>query len=367
MENDIRPYYQLMNELKKYVDQLPKPKRQPSDKTKYQYRCDVKSMDDRQLEPSSIAKTKNTYYKYRAAWIFCYKEAFYELHKEINSTQDKNQKIFLIQQLELIAEQIKKYPPDPKGEKFKEIKSLIESGVDVDDIEKTGWRAIKGEIDDIKNHSKKYQRLPKNWNERYFKHVSSKNSKYTKAIAFLAISGCRPAELENGVSLGLREDGSIKLCIESIKTHDGDYGQKTRKFTVKSDSSEYQYLVDLMKKNDDQIWIQIESAKKLGEQMRKYSKKVFPRMKSFISPYTYRHQFARQVKTTLIDKVDVAVALGHSNDKSQRFYANASKNAGGMQIKELEGTREVKQISQASEIVSPDLFNKPGSSNLMDL
>jgi len=343
----------------------PKSKRQPSDKTKTQYRRDVKAMDGRQLEPSSIAKTKNTYYKYRAAWIFCYTEAFYELHKLINNTQDKNQKIFLIQQLELIVERIKKYPPDPKGENFKKIKSMIESGVKTKDIEKTGWRSIKDEIDSVKNHSKKYQRLPKNWNERYFKYIASKNSKYTKAIAFLAISGCRPAELEKGVSLGLREDGSIKLCIESIKTHDDKYGQKTREFTVKSDSIEHQYLVDLMKKSNNQTWIQIESAKKLGAQMCKYSKKVFPRMKSFISPYTYRHQFARKAKAALNEKVDVAVALGHSNDKSQRFYANASKNAGGMQIKELEGTREVKQISQTSEILSPNLFDKSELSNSM--
>jgi len=367
MENDIRPYYALMNDLKEYVDQLPKSKRQPSEKTKKQYRRDVQSMDDRQLEPSSIAKTKNTYYKYRAAWIFCYKEAFYELHKEINSTQDKNQKIFLIQQLELIAERIKKYPPDPKGDKFKEIKALIESGVEIDDIEKTGWRAIREELDSVKNHSKKYQRLPKKWNERYFNHISSKNSKYTKAIAFMAISGCRPAELEGGISLRLRDDDSIKLCIESIKTHDGDYGQKTREFTVKYDSVEYQYLVNLMKNNNNQTWIQIESAKKLGEQMRKYSKKVFPRMKSYISPYTYRHQFARKAKLALNEKVDVAIALGHSNDKSQRFYANASKNAGGMKISEIEGTRDVKQISQAREILSPDLFNKSELSHPMDM
>jgi len=367
VENDIRPYYALMNDLKKYVDQLPKPKRQPSDKTKKQYRRDVKSMNDRELEPSSIAKTKNTYYKYRAAWIFCYKEVFYELHKEISGTQDKNQKIFLIQQLELIAERIKKYPPDPKGERFKEIKAQIESGVDVDDIEKTGWRAIKDEMDSVKSHSKKYQRLPKNWNERYFKHVSSKNSKYTKAIAFMAISGCRPAELENDVSLRLRDDGSIKLCIESIKTHDDQYGQKMREFTVKSDSIEHHYLVDLMKKNDNQVWMQIESAKKLGEQMRKYSKKVFPRLKSYISPYTYRHQFARKAKAALAEKVGVAVALGHSNDKSQRYYANASKNAGGMVVSDLEGTRDVKKISSSSEILSPELFNTFDSRGLMGM
>jgi len=111
-----------------------------------------------------------------------------------------------------------------------------------------------------------------------------------------------------------------------------------------------------MSENNNQIFIKVDSANALGEQMRKYSKQAFPRMKSFISPYTYRHNFAKNVKSGLFSKVDIALAMGHSNDKSQAFYANKGKD-GGFKIEQIEGSREVKQISQNGGF-DPDMLSK---------
>lgn len=344
---NILPFYNLMNELKKHVDNLPKPKRKLSDKTEVQYRRDSTSMNRRGLDPFKASKTKNTFYKYRAAWIFTHKEEFYKLHKDINKETDKSKKIEKIKELELLVDELNKYPPDPKGEEFKRVKNLMKSGVDINDIEKSKWRDLKEELEEkgkIKNHSKKYQKLPNNWSERYLKHLYSKKSKYTSIVAFLAISGCRPAELEGGVSIGLREDGTIKIAIQGKKVTE-EHGQEFREFAIKSDSVEYQYLTLLMEHNDNQLWLQIDSAKNLGKQMAKFSKQLFPRS-SIISPYTYRHNFAKQIKANLKDTEEVAKAMGHTNDKSQRYYANAARNGGGgLDITEVEGTRDVVKVS----------------------
>jgi len=92
--------------------------------------------------------------------------------------------------------------------------------------------------------------------------------------------------------------------------------------------------------------IQINSEKRLCDQMNKYSKQVFPRMKSIISPYAYRHQFARKIKINLVSRVDIAIAMGHCNDKSQRHYANKARSAGsGFEISEIQGTQDVKLVS----------------------
>lgn len=80
-------------------------------------------------------------------------------------------------------------------------------------------------------------------------------------------------------------------------------------------------------------------------------------MKSNISPYTYRHNFAKNLKATIFSKVDIAVAMGHSNDKSQRYYANGGKDGGGFKIDQIGGTREVKQISQNNGFDSAILTN----------
>jgi integrase len=119
-------------------------------------------------------------------------------------------------------------------------------------------------------------------------------------------------------------------------------------------------LVEEISKNNNQISIKVDSANALGEQMRKYSKQVFPRMHSFISPYTYRHAFAKNIKSGLFSTVDIALAMGHSNDKSQRYYANKGKDGGGFKIEQIEGSREVKQISQNSGFNPGMLTNDNG-------
>jgi len=48
----------------------------------------------------------------------------------------------------------------------------------------------------------------------------------------LALTGCRPAEIENGITLHLQEDQSIKVRIEGKKTHGGQYGQDFREFVI---------------------------------------------------------------------------------------------------------------------------------------
>jgi hypothetical protein len=83
-------------------------------------------------------------------------------------------------------------------------------------------------------------------------------------------------------------------------------------------------------------------------------------MKSNISSYTYRHDFAKNLKATLSSKIDIAVATGHSNDKSQCYYANGGKDGGGFKIDQIEGTREVKQISRNNGFDSGILTNDDG-------
>lgn len=349
MTVDIRPYYAQMNECKKYLDSLPKRKK-TSAKTEREYMINVNRMNQNETDPLTACTSKNTYYKYRAAWNFTYTKLANDLHKEASEETDKIKKIALIDELCNCVTALKRFPPDPNGINFK----LQEQGLYSSD-----WQSVKDQAPPSK--SKKYQiaKLPKNWQERYFKHVSEKNSKYTNAVALLALTGCRPAEIENGITLQLQDDQSIRVSIEGKKTHDGQYGQDVRTFVITSNGIEYAYLVKEMSKNNNQISIKVDSANALGEQMRKYSKQVFPRMKSNISPYTYRHNFAKNIKSGLFSKVDIALAMGHSNDKSQRYYANKGKD-GGFKIEQIEGSREVKQISPNNGFDIDRLSNNSG-------
>ena len=349
MNIDIRPYYEQMNEAKKYLDSLPKRKK-TSAKTEREYMIDTRRMYENKTDPLTASASKNTFYKYRAAWNFMYAKLANGLHKEASAETDKIKKIALINELCDCVAALKRFPPDPSGLNFKRQAQGLYS---------SAWQTIKDQAPPSK--SKKYQvaKLPKNWRERYFNHILAKRSKYAAAIALLALTGCRPSEIENGITLHLQADQSIKVHIEGKKTHDGQYGQAVREFVITDDGPEYAYLVAEMRKNNNQILIQVASANALGEQMRKYGKQVFPKMAGAISPYTYRHAFAKNIKSTLDSKVDIAVAMGHSNDKSQRYYANKGKDGGGFKIEQIEGTREVKQISTNNGF-DPDRLHNDG-------
>jgi hypothetical protein len=53
------------------------------------------------------------------------------------------------------------------------------------------------------------------------------------------------------------------------------------------------------------------------------------------------------------------VAMGHSNDKSQRYYANAGKTGGGgLSLSDIEGSRAVKKISKSGGF-DPALLSNP--------
>jgi len=336
MNIDLRDYYPILNECTAYLKGLKTSNKTPSKTTINQYKNDVDRMDKNNQNPQTLATTKNTFYKYRAGWSYIKVRQANKLKIDISNTENNTEKVFLIKKLKTVIDQIKLFEPDPNNDNFK----LFEQGK-----YSSKWQEIK-EFSP-KSKSKKYQKITRTQLDKYFDHVVNKKSKYVDSIAILSVSGCRPSELEDGIFITLNDDNSIKITIESKKTHKGKYGQQFRSFNVKDDTKEFNYMVNQIRNNkDDSLFVQVKSAKNLGSQMQKYSKQAFSRMKIAISPYTFRHQFGRKVKSCT-NKINVAIALGHSNDKSQRYYANASNNTGGFSIDQIEGTRDVKEISQS--------------------
>jgi len=100
MDINMMEYYKKMNECKAYLDQLQKRKRKPSENTIKQYRKDAERMVRDNLNPRTFVEqmgaTKNTFYKYRAAWSYMYSELAKELHKAADKEKDKNEKVYLI-------------------------------------------------------------------------------------------------------------------------------------------------------------------------------------------------------------------------------------------------------------------------------
>lgn len=322
-----------INEAKVYLASLAKRKRDPTEASTNQYYLIVDRLNALGKTPISHCTTKNSFYAYRAAWSYVYSTRIannLKLTEEINTEEEL---IEVSEKIKFDLEKLKLFPPDCNFENLKK----AEQG-----LYRSEWQDVKNLAPTSK--SKKFQtnKLPSEWQNKIFQQALRQDSKYLDALGVLSISGCRPAELENGIGLQLQDDLSIKVIIRSKKTHGGQYGQELRAFTVDSNSVEHAYLVNRMQTNNGDLYVSIDKSKNLSEAVRKLGKAVFPKMQLNISPYNYRHAFSSNLKGVKADREDVAKVLGHCNDKSQRFYMSGKKGKGGFKIKEIQGTNPVK-------------------------
>jgi len=338
---DLRDHYPLHDECKKYLDSLQKSKKRPSESTINQYRKDVERMMSNGDTPKTLCTSKATYYKYRAAWSYRYREYADLILKGIEemklngriSDEDKPKMVEMIAVLNEAVEQIKKYPPDYNGTNLNRAK--------IGEYE-SEWQSVKSNAPDSK--SKKNQRLPKDFEDKFFNHVLKNSRKYSHAVAISMLSGCRPEELVSGVIAELQNNGSIKITIKGVKTHGKEvgYGQEKRGFCVKTDTAAFKFLREELEFSSTTVKISIESPNSFGEQVRKYGKKCFPRMKSKISPYNFRHIFSKKAKQSL-SEVGVAQVLGHSTDKSQDYYSKKNHNGSGFfEISDIKSSSDIR-------------------------
>lgn len=56
--------------------------------------------------------------------------------------------------------------------------------------------------------------------------------------------------------------------------------------------------------------------------MRWHSKSLWPKQKYAVSPYSFRHQKAADIKTLLTEE-EVAMVMGHCSNLTQGYYAGA--------------------------------------------
>jgi integrase len=324
----------VVKEAKLYLEFLAERKHAPSEASKKQYYEIVERLNKLGKTPKTHCTTKNTFYAYRAAWSFVYAA-------RVNNNLILSETINTYEQLIDISKIIKS-----DLEKLK----LFPTDCNFENIKKAEYGLYRSDWQDVKNlaprsKSKKYQtnKLPSDWRDKIFQKALRQNSKYLDAIAVLSISGCRPAELEDGIGLQLQDDQSIKVIIRSKKTHGGCFGQELRAFTIHSTSVEHVYLINRMQGTKTaELYVSIEKSKNLSEAVRKIGMAVFPKLQLKISPYNYRHTFSADLKRVSTNRENVALALGHCNDKSQRFYASGKKGQGGFAIKEILGTNLVK-------------------------
>lgn len=267
---------------------------------------------------------KTTYYKYKAAYQFGAALKIRSLFNEEDKIEkaDRERAKKCRRNALALAEEINSLSPDYE-------KKHLELRTSANFPKPYTNKKIEGKRKDLKG-------LPADWIDQV---ISELPIQHKNAALIMAVTGCRPFELKNGVILELVDEDLLRIKIKGAKYKKNKQGQKERVLTVASWT--VPSLFNLAYEEPYEIWINRETYRKAVR--RAIDKLGFDN----ISPYCFRHQFAADLKAELGENwthEDIAKALGHITDRCQQYYGHPNQNRGrGSGILNIESSGPVKK------------------------
>lgn len=188
--------------------------------------------------------------------------------------------------------------------------------------------------------------LPPTWREDMFSRASQPDWSQSRpqlppALALLWVIGCRPTEIERGVRISYR-NGVLLIAVSGAKCNE-ERGIPTRayKFEIGSTQNAHPALQTLREhaeqNGQDGEALVTHKADYLYNSVTALGKAVFPRLRTLVSPYCFRHQIASDLKADPeVPLEDAAMFMGHLSDYSIGRYGRATHaKRGGERVKPL--------------------------------
>ncbi|EFI33167.1 integrase family protein [Desulfonatronospira thiodismutans ASO3-1] len=252
---------------------------------------------------------KTTWYKYKAAYQYGASLLIRSLLKEadkLEKTDKTKVKLYREEALRL-GEDLKKLSPD--YEKQHRLNPPA-----------PGNQPKPYKKDKISGKRKALRGLPSNWVGQL---IDELPIQHQDAALIMALTGCRPAELEKGVWLETVDHDHLKVTIKGAKYIKNKQGQKQR--VLKFALEDAHRLFNLAYEEPRLVWINKEAFRKA---IRRAADNLGFKG---VSPYSLRHQFAANLKSESGKKwthEDLAKALGHITDRCQQFYGHPNQARG---------------------------------------
>jgi integrase len=176
------------------------------------------------------------------------------------------------------------------------------------------------------------------------------NGKYRLPLLLAALTGARPRELTNGVTISSTcdeeySDDLIHFKVIGAKVKKGQ-GQPER--TISFSVTDKNPLIQLLLKTigpeyRPEMIVKIDNSTNFTVEVRRLAKKLWPNHKHSITAYCFRHQFSADIKA-ISDSDQVSKGLGHISTKTSRSYGTARQSNRGEQLRPLkiEATRRIK-------------------------
>lgn len=183
------------------------------------------------------------------------------------------------------------------------------------------WKATRRR----KGKKSSLKRLPVDWREKM---AAMSHGQFRLPSLVCLMTGCRPSELQTGISLELIKD-EVHVHIIGAKVKQ-NAGQPFRKFVLADHP-----ITDLIKdyfKESSYLNVKVDKGNSVTTHLREIGKKIWPRRKEAITCYSARHAMSADCKLALslggVDEDFVSEVLGHVVDKTASFYGNRFQSSG---------------------------------------
>ena len=171
------------------------------------------------------------------------------------------------------------------------------------------------------------------WQEQVLASATPKQKPY---VALLWATGCRPAEIEAGVTVR-RVSGGIEVEIPGAKVTETN-GQPRRRILIDGKSKAGLHLAMALGAKGEVTLSR--KAKRIGSDFSDIKRRTGL---SAVSAYSFRHQVSADMKAAGADPQDIARVLGHASERTQGRYGKPGKGrAGGGIILDAIASREVR-------------------------
>lgn len=284
--------------------------------TRDDYAKKAERMERTGQQPESIAKTRESYYAYRAAAIFQAKNEIKNGLSDRAAALKSGDKAGALLAEDRIKSGLLTLEKNPPG------------FGDSRDFERTNANAVRAErSENSTNKAPSLADKPANWRDQVFAQAAPRDR---DALAALQHTGARPAEMAKGVRVSRTPDGGAKFVISGAKSDDLR-GFDSRSISVSRDTLEQSAGGrHLLQKLDEKGHAFVRPEGKNDAFSQRVAAAGERAGMSEISAYSYRNEFKSDLERSGADKQTIAQALGHRQVRSQAAYGGGSSGGGGI-------------------------------------
>lgn len=188
--------------------------------------------------------------------------------------------------------------------------------------------------------------LPDDWCEQMLEEVEQHPAHWIP-LTILMLTGLRPRELENGVTLSYQPDGNLlRIGIAGCKVR-VDRGQPLRVLDLGVDGHpEVAKLMSLLNIFTSAEMTYSFPKRSLTELVRKLADKRFHGLKITPTPISFRHQYCANLKVQGYSRSEIAQAMGHRSVTTQGKYGRRKNGRrGGCLPSQISATHEIRSDS----------------------